>query len=463
MSVATIVFIIVLIGILIPLAVLVDRRLRRENPESDVPTVGTSKTQDPLEILGQIRGNISSLFDQVKRLPKFSYQDEQSGEEVHSDALKAQLTGILDVFQRTTSALDPVLKNLKDIQDQIIQPVNKIIEQSAKRGKTLAWLGFVAGFIGVVLTVYSIKSLPGLLQEIVNPRPPQESPVTPPHLTPNDPGAISAKNILDAFAQGAGQPYHEARLATLNLERLLTGQRSPEKVQVDQQCTALIGVLGDMQKPGVYNREAAAVATYGLSLCAASAGNWDKIRKAAPEGKDLSNTEYGFAVLVYEAEALVQNQSLDLAIGEYHQLQGLTSTQAFLSPVDFHQIVDGKSFVKGRLGDLEAQRDLAGVHIGIYDSLGGSLADALVRIFNAKGLVNAVRMQTWHRRYERPYIWYKRPSGPACDRLRELVNSQHHNIEAPKTCLDYRFRGDAAIKSEFDANSLDYLVILPIR
>lgn len=429
------------------------RRGHREDPEQD--SLGTEEiTADDVSAdLNGLKDSIQEMKDVVSSTPNFAVEGQTS------EALKARLDRVLMYMEKTTRDFEPVLARLAQIQNLVLRPVKREIIKTARQNKLLSSLGIVFGVMGLLLTAISVINpmvRGGGAQSVGRSPSSVESP--PPG---GGPHARSEGSIPAELAPTKpGQPNDEIDETIRALEKLLTGP-NPDKREVDQYWTKLA--------EGDYDAEAKAAATYGASLCAAFEGLWYKIRNAEPKEKGLANTRYSFAVRAYIAEAYAHDELLDDAINRYQQLEGVTTARLFLSPSDFHRVVqpvDAGSFVTGRLTDLKARRDLADVHIGVYDVSGGRLADVLVTDLKKKGLVNAdPAPHPWQTAYDdRPYICY-RSSDSTCETLGKLVDSELKAL-APRPqrksskCMHYRSRH--LFETELNANQQwNYLVILP--
>ncbi len=406
-----------------------------------------------------IKQLLASIDDAINKVDAIEYF---ATKKISSDQLKQELIPVLQAAKKQVFEIEYINKNLDAVRNQIIDPVNKIIQRSSEPSLKLSKWGLWIGIVGIVVPLLSvlfgqlIPAIKGLDSQESKPNQSTTLNIT----GANDLGELETIFYGTADIVASSEVHSQSVEIIFKSESALQVSSKVDKEQIGRIKSELSDLLKKAKSVGP-DLDLISRIVYARILCSVGLDNWNEVLQLAqtPISKKLNGTAYGSACAIYRAEAYNKLGAVNEALTVYKQLTNLgepNSLLIILSP-DNRKMEPVKTIVARRMNDIELQLTISNSLFWVLDSKKSDRDKSLANMLQAKGY-KVVAKGGWATEFLYPYLYYRNKELRQSGALR-LIKAQ---IGEPD--LKVQFWSESSgftIKRIFTENQqLDFLIIL---
>ena len=409
----------------------------------------------------QLEEAIVEAIDKINNIPYFDIKTASS------EQLKATLIPILKNARTRVSQLKHLYKSIDGVRNEIIEPVNRIIKETAEPGLRISQWGVRVGWIGIVLTFVTIlvgQLIPAFTR-LINKSEPQTVEVSINNLASKT-FAPAKVGELSALIRGEKTQIYFSELHILasqqtnKLEAILRDSENPDSQKIINIRSELSSLLSNNRDRNL-DGDLVSRIIYASILCSRALNEWDAILDLTQFAQEnaLSETFFGAALGLYKAEAYYRVGSRNEALSVFESLQTLADDAkklVVLSP-DLLEMEPIETIVIRRINEIELATNLKNGYFWLYDSKKVGHDKDLKRKLDELGY-NATARGNWYKEFLFPYLYYRNRSIANSGTLKLIVKQLE--ITNLKT-LHYSQTDAESVKAAFNGNDdLDFLIVL---
>ena len=402
---------------------------------------------------------IKKVEDIVKNIPEFNFAG------ISSIKLKGDLGKMLDNVKECGSEVATINRDLEAVRNQIIDPVNKIIEKSSKDARKFNTSNLILGYIGLIIGVLGI---PPYFYHGETKQQNQAQILT---QNAKDQNESSLPDELIALLQGGDTQVYSSDIQikvaelTHKAERIIQNRPSLITQELNSIRSDLLLLLKSI-KSKIDEPTLFANVVYAVILCSSGLNNWNEVLRLAQfsDSKNLQNTTYGIAVSLYGAEAYSKMDSPSQALNSYGKFQNRAAkfAEAIILSPDTQEKETIKEIVHRRLGQLEFAAKISSSVFFIFDSKDTRRDEKLAEKLQKLGFKKATARGHWLIEFYQPVLYYKDEFLDKKNVLEQIKQQIKQQLKVKNLQMQhYKTSTGKSIREAFKTHSdLDFLVIL---